>query len=181
MASFDYASDMLGGASPNVQPTAAPQGRDYAADVLGSGDAAPAQVQPKPDAPKGNWITRGYNAIVGAQDPKYKDAKAFDRTDAATGGVGASMALSMLGGSDDKSLGDVIQQSLGDKFVRRHKDANGYELIEHTATPDGKPTIHYVNKPGLDMSDVGRGVFGAVPYVMGGAGIAAVTKGAPIT
>jgi hypothetical protein len=121
------------------------------------------------DAPKGMLAT-AWEKVRGKHDDQYKDVPAFNNTDASVSdGVKGPVFLGMLGGANDAALGDIIQRSLGSKFVRRFKDANGYELIEHTATKDGQPTLAYVSKPGLDLEGVVRGGVGAIPYAVGGA------------
>lgn len=128
-------------------------------------------------APKGMWDS-AVEKIRGRQDPQYKDIPSFNTTDASLrNGMQTPLMLGMLGGAGDAAFGDIIQKQLGDKFVRRFKDANGYDIIEHTATPDGKPTMAYVSKPGLDTEGVVRGAVGAIPYAVGGAGAAALKVG----
>jgi len=156
-----------------AKPAAGDGPVDWTAELTQTAAPAP---QGKPQAAKsegwGEWAARlplrAYNAAVGTHDPNYKHLKAFDDTPAAGDtGYKARATLALIGGADDTAYGDIIQRSLGDKFIRRFKDANGYDIIEHKGA-DGKPTMAYVNKPGLDVQDIGRGMVGALPYVIGG-------------
>jgi len=138
--------------------------------MAGGSKAAPAPQSDKEGW--GEWAVklpyRAYKAAKGTHDPAYKDLKAFDDTPGASSGeYKARATVGAVGGMSDESYGDIIQKSLGKNFIRRFKDANGYEIVEHLG-PDGKPTQAYVNKPGLDLQDVSRGVAGALPYVVGG-------------
>lgn len=149
------------------------QPRDWFTEVNGGVQKS----QPKPLAGSkegwGEWAVklpiRAYEAAKGQQDPAHSNLKSFDEMPASDNlSYKARTTVGAVGGMDDKAYGDIIQRSLGDKFIKRFKDANGYEIIEHMG-PDGKPARAYVNKPGLDMNDVSRGVVGALPYVVGGA------------
>jgi hypothetical protein len=110
------------------------------------------------------------DAVKGTHDPAYKDVPAFDQRPESTGSanLAGAMTMGMVGGADDAGYGDIIEKKLGPKFIRRFKDANGYDLVEHVGD-DGKSMTSYVNKPGLDKSDITRGIVGAVPYIAGGA------------
>lgn len=130
----------------------------------------------KPQASNGNFITRTWDSIKGKQDPQYKDVPALD--DGGSLPFVTSTAIAKLGGAEDPAYGDVMQKSLGDKFIRRFTDANGYEIIEWN--DNGKSRLGYVNKPGLDLDDVNRSLMGAVPYIGGGMAMGAATKGAPM-
>ena len=154
---------LFGDSAGSVQQTAEPKQLDGMQLLFGDQGGQAPQAEKKQG---GNFISRTIDAYNGKHDPRFKDVPAFRPNDAGVSGL--PYALSTIGASDDAALGDVIQKSLGDKFVRRFKDANGYDLIEHRATPDGQPTLSYVNKPGLDVADVARGVAGAVPFVLGG-------------
>lgn len=164
----------LNGSTPAGAPEA-PKSRDWFSEINGGGitqTAAPKPQAKAQDQGWGEWAAglpmRAYKAAKGEHDPAYKDLPAFDDTPAAADtGYKTRATVGMVGNADDAAYGDIIQRSLGDKFIRRFKDANGYDIIEHKG-PDGQPTRAYVNKPGLDLQDVGRGVVGALPYVVGG-------------
>ena len=122
----------------------------------------------EPDAP--TWLGRRIQDIQGKHDPKFKDLGTvydqFPQDLHNSTGMGA-----VLGASDDQ-MGDIVQKNLGPSFVRREKDANGYDVFV-TKGPNGGEQRGYLNKPGLDMQDVSRGVYGALPYAAGGAELAA--------
>ena len=183
MTERDYFSDFSGSSSGQQQPTE----RDYFSDFNGVMQTASAsKANPtQQEEGWGEWAAglplKAYKAAVGTHDPAYKDVKAFDQMPAAAdAGYKKRATVGILGNADDKAYGDIIERSLGPKMIRRFKDANGYDLIEHMG-PDGKPATAYVNKPGLDMEDVGRGVVGALPYVVGGAWMGPVKGLAGVT
>ena len=87
----------LNGAAP-AGAAEAPQQRDWFSEINGGGimqTAAP-KPQAKPQQGWGEWAAelplRGYKAVVGTQDPAYKDLKAFDDTPAA-GAASTSSAI----------------------------------------------------------------------------------------
>lgn len=78
---------------------------------------------------------------------------------------------------DDEQYGKVIKNLLGDRLVGTEKDNNGYEILTYKGD-DGKEYVAYVNKPGLDMSDINRELAAAIPRVAVGIGVGALTRGA---
>ena len=172
----------LQGVDPNIVPVqdAAPKTRDWAGEIIGGG--APQSAKPDP-AQGGNVFVRLGNMIKGNQDPAYANVPALDLQSPGTYvGAGASLkqeAAKYLG-SDDKQYAEMLASGLGDKHKRTFQDANGYHIIEYI---DDKENVKqgYVNKPGLDMADVGRVVKGAVPYILGGGAVAGAMRGAPMT
>lgn len=176
MSGIDWAAELT--APKQAEPQQG--GIDWVAEMTGGSKAAPAPQSDKEGW--GEWAVklpyRAYKAAKGEQDPAYKDLKSFDDMPAAGGSEYKMRATGgVLSGVDDAGYGDIIQKSLGKNFIRRFKDANGYEIIEHRG-PDGKPAMAYVNKPGLDFNDVSRGVVGAVPYVASGGVLGSMGKGA---
>jgi hypothetical protein len=77
-----------------------------------------------------------------------------------------------LAGASDDQMADIVQKSLGDKFVSRERTKDGYHVFT-TRGADGKEQRAYLNQPGLDREDVARGVRGALPYFLAG-GLAGV-------
>lgn len=143
--------------------------------LLGSGGQSKNSEPSQASAPaSGNLFSRAWGAIKGKQDPQFADTPDF-RDELATFGFGGvtKLAGAKFAGQEDTAYGDILQNTLGSKFRRRFKDANGYDLIEFEG-PDGQPRTRYVNKPGLDMEDVNRGAMGAVPYVAGGMATAGI-------
>lgn len=122
----------------------------------------------------GEWIK---NSIKGRQDPNEANTKTvFEQFPKELGNATANAAIF---GADDKAMGDIIQKNLGDKFIRREPDANGYDVMV-TRGPDGQEQRGYVNRPGLDMQDVSRGVYGSLPYVAVGGAIGKLMQGAGV-
>lgn len=163
-------------AAPSAAPApvqAQPQPKSYSRDLL---DPTPMQApQTAPEPAQEGWGEWMRNSIQGRQDPReantgtvYEQFKPELTSPTATG--------AMLG-TNDAGMGDIISKSLGDKFVRREQDANGYEIIV-TRGPDGQEQRGYVNKPGLDTQDAWRAFYGAAPYVATGGAVGAATKGA---
>jgi hypothetical protein len=163
----DYAERLLGGADDGEVT----QTGGYADRLLGIGPSAASGTPPKP---KGSVFTNTWDAIKGKHDPRYADTP--DMRDVPLGWGGHRVLFGAMAGADDAALGAITQKALGDKFRRRFKDANGYEMIEFAA-PDGSIQTRYINKPGLDARDVARGVFGAIPYIIGGGAVGTAMKG----
>lgn len=116
------------------------------------------------------------NSISGPSDPR--EAQTGTVYDQFTDDLRSPTATAAMGGANDVGMGDVIQKHLGDRFLRREKDANGYEVMV-TRGPDGQEQRGYVNKPGLDAQDAWRTFYGAAPYLLGGGTAAAALKNAP--
>lgn len=80
-------------------------------------------------------------------------------------------------GASDAQLADIMQKSLGDKFLSRENTPDGYTILT-TRGADGKEQRGYVNRPGLDTEDVVRGVRGSLPYLLAGGAAGAAARGA---
>lgn len=152
--------DSVPGAAPAAKPAAQP-------------DAEPAAQQ---EAPAPSLWDKAVTAVKGKQDPAYGNLPVYSGHDVAQTGGGAAMLAA--GGTDD-DFADLIKKQLGDRHVRTFKDANGYPIIEYKGQ-DGKPRQEYVNRPGLDLADVFRGVAGSLPYLPASAAAGGVLKGAGI-
>lgn len=127
----------------------------------------------EPDAE--TWLGRRGQDIRGKQDPRFKDVEAFSpgsNYDAAS-----AMERAKFLGADDAAMADIIKKNLGANFVRLEHDANGYPMVVHRGE-DGGEQRSYVNKPGMDWSDIDRGIQGAFPYVLTGGAAGAAAKGA---
>lgn len=79
-------------------------------------------------------------------------------------------------GASDAQMGDIVQKTLGDKFVNREKTKDGYEIFT-TRGPDGKEQRSYLNQPGLDREDIARGIRQALPYFITSGVAGAATRG----
>lgn len=157
-------------------PSAAPpKSQDWFSELNGVGATEP---RDSPQSGKsegwGEWIA---NSIRGRQDPKEAGTgTVFDQYPNELGNPTANAAIF---GADDAGMGDIIQKSLGDKFIRRETDANGYEIMV-TRGPDGQERRGYVNRPGLDTQDVSRAAYGSLPYIATGGATGAALKGAGV-
>lgn len=125
-----------------------------------------------------SWVGDTYNsaasAVKGKQDPAFADVgTVFDQF---PGELQNPTANAATFGADDAAMGDIVARTLGDKVVRREKDANGYEIFV-TRGLDGKEQLGYLNKSGLDSQDVARGIRGALPYAAIGGPIGMATRG----
>lgn len=133
--------------------------------------AASADPNATPDAP--SMLGRVAQFVTGKQDQRYKDAPVYSGhqvSDTLEGAAG------IYGGANDEAMADIIGKQLGPRHIRTFKDANGYPMLEYQGN-DGQRRQEYVNKPGLDMMDVSRTVFGALPYVATGGAAGAAAKG----
>lgn len=185
MSQLDGMALLLGDDAPQKIETAGASQRLNGMDLLlGNESAAAPNAQfAEPDAP--TWLGRRWQDIRGKQDPRYKDLPTFDTYKAFNPDEyfdprgGASIDNAPYFGADDAQLSDVIKNNLGDRFVGMKTDANGYPIVTYK-DPQGQEVSAYVNRPGLDLQDVGRTMKGALPYLMVGGRIAAATKSAPL-
>jgi hypothetical protein len=126
-----------------------------------------------PEDPQRSLFENLKEAIVGRHDPAYAGVHTvFEQFPDELTHPTASAA--MLGASDPQ-MADIIQKHLGDKFIRREKDANGYDVMV-TRAPEGGEQKGYVNAPGLDAQDMWRAFYGAAPYVVTGLGAGAIAR-----
>jgi len=132
----------------------------------------------EPDAK--TWIGRRIQDIRGKQDPRTKGLDTFlgptMERELPDAGQRGPIAAHILLGQDDDSLAKLIGEQLGPRFKGMRKDANGYPIVSYIGQ-DGQPAEAYVNKPGLDMQDLARGVVSSVPYVAAGGAVNALGKG----
>jgi len=136
---------------------------------------------------RGNWLSRTVDDVItgtvdmvrGKQDPAHANtptlSNATDLDPAARGrllqGNAAARTLTM----SDAGYGDVLQEQLGDAFVRREADENGYPVLVYR-NKDGQEARAYVNKPGLDWADVDRAAHATMPYLLGGGLVGSATR-----
>jgi len=178
-----YADMMLtGGSQPAAENPPQPPARSYSQDLLGGGTTArgqstPAAVDPNAEPDADTWLGRRGQDIRGKQDPRFKDVSTvYEQFPEELRSPTATAA--MLGASDPQ-MGDIVQKSLGDRFVRRERDANDYELFV-TRGADGQEQRGYLNKPGLDTQDLWRTLYGITPYLAVGGAVGAATKAWPL-
>jgi hypothetical protein len=177
----DYFSRVTGvsRAAPQ-QPPADPNVRqvDYFSRAAGIGSPASANsaaANPNAEPDADTWLKRRGQDIQGKQDPRYKDlGTVYEQF---TDDLRSPTATAATLGASDPQMGDIVQKSLGDRFIRREKDANDYDIFV-TRGPDGQEQRGYLNKPGLDTQDLWRTLYGVGPYVATGGTVAATTKGA---
>lgn len=157
----------------------------FAQPVAGGGTGGPSaadQVLEKARGVRsGTLASKITNLVKGQHDPAYAGIKSFNEEMDAENNQNAigKMGLGSFVTADDTAFGDIMKNSIGDRFIRKEKDAHGYDVIVYRG-PDGAERKAYVNKPGLDAEDVTRGLAGTVPYVAGGVGSALATKGMPL-
>ncbi|MDO8534747.1 MAG: hypothetical protein Q7S17_08415, partial [Xanthobacteraceae bacterium] len=120
----------------------------------------------------GKFASESY---YGKVDPKFADVPAFSSTD--YNHVSINQAKLLM--PDDAAYGDIIKKSLGSRLVGTEKDVHGAEIITYRDDA-GAEKKAYINKPGLDMADVERGVVGAIPYMIGSGLAAGAFKGLPL-
>lgn len=139
--------------------------------------APPADPNAEPDAP--TWLGRRAQDVAGKHDPRYKDLPALSDALVEEGSTDVTrpMALSSVLNSSDAQMGDIAKSHLGDRFIGTEKDANGYDVVRYRGK-DGSEKAAYVNRPGLDVNDVGRAATGSLPFLAVGGGVGAATKGA---
>lgn len=153
-------------------PTQAAPGK-YARQLL-EPEQTPVEAPPAKQEGWGEWIN---NSIRGRRDPK--EAATGTVYEQFTDRLNSPTATGAMLGANDAGMGDIIQKELGGDFIRREKDANGYEVIV-TRGPGGQEQRGYVNKPGLDTQDAWRAFYGAAPYIATGTAAGTALKGAGV-
>lgn len=187
-----------GSAMPRRQ-VPAPLSRRDAQDLIFEDDDAPAvqqqaptptQLSPQPmqqAAPQGQqrgWLGGMVDTIQGKQDPRYVGIPTIAEVlnnersswSAPMEGFGSEQ-WGWLTGAEDKDMAKVYGGILGDRFIRTEQDSNGYPVLVYR-DKQGREAKAYVNAPGLDMQDVGRGIVGAVPFAAAGGAIGSAMQGA---
>lgn len=143
-------------------------------------------VASKPARDTRSWTEWARDTVMGKHDPAYKGLPTFDEAmqEENKGNFFASpeirrMRKGAMTAGDDAAYGDIMKSAIGDRFIRKETDANGYDIIVYKGA-DGSEKKAYVNRPGLDAEDISRGLANAIPYAA--AGIAAAYTGgtAPI-
>jgi hypothetical protein len=173
-------SDGLLGAQPvaeqgGTQPSAPGK---YSSELLGTPASAtqeaPTQQPEQPEQGWGEWLKE---SVVGKKDPAYEGTgTVFEQF---PGELRWPTANAATLGASDPQMGDIVQKALGDRFIRREQDANGYEVFV-TKGQDGSEQRGYLNAPGLDTQDVSRSIYGAMPYLATGMGAGALATRAGV-
>jgi len=128
-----------------------------------------------------SWTQWARDSVMGRHDPVYHGIPTFDEAmqEENKGNFFASPEIrrirtGAMTAGDDAIYGDIMKAAIGDRFIRKETDANGYDVIVYHGK-DGTEKKAYVNRPGLDAEDVSRGLASAIPY--GLAGLAAAYTG----
>jgi hypothetical protein len=158
-----------------AQPTAGKlRGMDL---LMDDGQQQPApQTQPAP-APQqqgegfGEWMV---NTVRGRQDPAYQGVGSV--YDQFTEELRTPTANAATAGASDAQMADIVRNALGDRVSRVEKDSMGRDVFV-TRGQDGQEQKGYLNEPGLDSTDVFRGLYGSIPYIASAGLIGKVTKG----
>jgi hypothetical protein len=149
-----------------------------AVDIMRGGGQPAVNPNSEPDAP--TWLGRRIQDVRGKQDPRYQNLPNISAVLQKEGGhsMGGEIASWMLG-AGDQDMSKSYQAMLGRRYIGTETDANGYPIIVYRGQ-DGKEARAYVNNPGLDAQDVGRGLYGALPFAKAGQVVAGMVKGAPL-
>jgi len=153
--------------------------------LFGTPTAQPQQlaVDPNAEPDAKTWLGRRWQDIRGKQDPTTANLPTFlgptMERELPEAGQRGPIAANIVLGQSDESLAKLIGQQLGSRFKGIRKDANGYPIVSYIGQ-DGQPAESYVNRPGLDMQDLTRGVVGAVPYLAVGGVVGAGVRGASL-
>lgn len=141
---------------------------------------APKAADPNAEPDAKTWIGRRIQDVRGKQDPRYAGIPNIARVLQDEGGHQIAPEVWAWGtGASDKDMAGVYGPMLGNRLMRQEMDANGYPVVVYKGK-DGSEQKAYVNSPGIDMQDVARGAYGAIPYAVGGLAANAMLKGAPL-
>lgn len=165
---------------PDAKPQASGAVSSFAAPAaLAEGAAEPAKDTR-------SWTEWARDTVMGRHDPAYQGLPTFDEAmqEENKGKFLASpeirqIRMGAMTAGDDAAYGDIMKASIGDRFIRKERDKYGYDIVVYKG-PDGSEKKAYVNRPGLDTEDVGRGLANAIPYVATGVAAAYTGGAAPI-
>lgn len=147
----------------------------FGPDVGGS--AAPPMPDPHAEPDAETWLGRRAQDIRGRKDPREANTPTvFEQF---RGQLSYPTGRAAIAGASDAQMADIIQKQLGDRVIRREKDANDYDVFV-TRGDDGSEQRGYVNAPGLDAQDFSRGIYGALPYALGGGLIGGMARALPL-
>lgn len=173
------APEQTGGVPP--PSTTVDGGGKYWSRAIGAGEPSPTQAQqPSAVAPQSTGFFGGIkDMIVGKRDPRFVSVHGMhgQMVQERNQHVVDAHAAASLTGASDAALGDIYQNELGDRFISREQDENGYEVMTYRGQ-DRQPVRGYVNRPGLEMEDVSRTVTSTLPYMAAGGGTGVVLRGA---
>lgn len=123
--------------------------------------------------------------LIGKQDPRFKDVPSLANTEGLSfennPAIGGGSGTDKMFAQTDAQYADVLENRLkqSGQFVSRQQDANGFDLFTFK-DEQGVERQAYANKPGWDGQDIDRFITGSIPFLVGGAAVGAVTKGAPL-
>lgn len=167
---FDGIDLLFSDDAPTAQKVDQPvlDGQDL---LFGADTEQPIDDPSKPKQGWGEWLSEQWK---GKQDPNYQGVGTV--YDQFTDDLRSPTATAAMLNASDDQMTDIITKQLGDRYVRREKDANGYDIIV-TRGNDGSEQRGYVNVPGIDTQDLWRTFYGIPAYAAVGSKIGAATKG----
>lgn len=156
----------------NTQATAPTAPGKYSSQIMGP-TAQATQAAPQPQQEEG-WGEWALNTLRGRQDPAYAGVgSVYDQFKDELRSPTASAAMA---GASDPQMADIVKATLGNKVARVEKDSLDRDVFV-TRGQDGQEQKGYLNEPGLDSTDVFRGIYGAIPYIASAGVIGKATKG----
>jgi hypothetical protein len=156
----------------NTQETAPAAPGKYSSQIMGP-TAQATQAAPKPQQEEG-WGEWMVNTVRGRQDPAYQGVGSI--YDQFTEELRTPTANAATAGASDAQMADIVRNTLGDRVSRVEKDSMGRDVFV-TRGAQGEEQKGYLNEPGLDSTDVFRGIYGAIPYIASAGVIGKATKG----
>lgn len=166
--------DLLMDDTPPAQPTAGKlRGMDLLMDDGQPRPAPQPAAQPKPQQEEG-FLESIVNTVRGRQDPSYSGVGSI--YDQFTDDLRTPTANAAMAGASDQQMADIVKSTLGDRVQRIEKDNQGRDVFV-TRGRDGQEQRGYLNEPGLDSTDVFRGLYGSIPYIASAGVIGKATKG----
>lgn len=159
---------------PAPAPTAPPRPDWNAADEAFGPVFTPPPVGSKLGTSRGDVIGK---ALRPAYDPLYKDTPAFVHTEGAEDVSTARWVGAKTLAASDASYADVLAAGIPHLNPQITKDANGYPLITYDGE-NGQRVTAYANKPGIDVEDTKRVLYGSLPFLATGGMAGKVLKNA---
>lgn len=118
-------------------------------------------------------------AVEGQQDPEFADVPGFDPSGIGDLRIRSALNRARVLGVDDETFGRLTKEALGDRLVGVEKDRFGQEVISFR-DDQGNIQRQFINKPGLDLDDIGRTFESSLPFMAAGGVVGGLTRGAPL-
>ncbi len=118
--------------------------------------------------------------IEGEHDPAFADVEGFDETAITDLEIRAKINKAKLLGVTDEAFGNMVIEALKKRITKPiEEDKFGNRVITFRGD-DGKVRRQFINKPGLDIDDIGRGVQSSAIFLAAAGPLGKILKPLPM-